>query len=285
MSRILVTGSRGLLGREVVAAARAAGHEVHGLARSEAEPCDLTDAAAVRTLVGRLQPELVIHAGAWTDVDGCELDPGRAHAVNADGTVHVRSAADLVGAHVVLLSTDHVFDGAKDEGYVEDDPTAPCSAYGRSKAAAEEALGSVHTVVRTSWLAGRHGTGFVQAILRRGASGEPFPVVEDQVGHPTLTACLAPALLQLGLQRSAGTYHVTNAGAVSRLTLARATLAAAGLDPDLVEAIRTADLDPPRPAPRPANAVLVDTRLAAAGIAPLPHHGEPLARLVAALVG
>lgn len=284
MSRVLVTGSRGLLGREVVAVGRAAGHEVHGLSRTEAEPCDLTDAAAVRALVGRVAPELVVHAGAWTDVDGCELDPARAHAVNADGTAHVRAAADRVGAHVVLLSTDHVFAGDRRRPHVEDDPTDPRSAYGRSKVAAEEAVGPDHTVVRTSWLVG-HGPGFVPAVLRRGAAGRPFPVVDDQVGHPTLTACLAPALLQLGLRRRSGTFHVTNAGAVSRWALARAALAAAGLDPDLAVAIGTAALDPPPPAPRPANAVLADTRLAAAGIAPLPHHGEPLARLVADLVG
>lgn len=280
MTRLLVTGSTGQLGRELVPLARQAGLEVGGLARTDAHPCDLTDRVAVADRVRSFAPDLVVHAGAWTDVDGCERDPARALAVNARGTQAVVTAAEAVGAHVVLLSTDHVFAGDGDDPHREGDERNPQSWYGRSKRDAEDALGPDHAVVRTSWLSGVHGHGFVQVVLERAVTGQPLRVVDDQIGHPTLVADLAPVVLQLARDRRSGAYHVTNDGTTSWWGLAREVVEAAGLDPEVVVPIRTDELDPPRPAPRPANAVLGDTRLRSVGIDPLPDFRRSLRTLV-----
>lgn len=281
--RVLVTGSAGQLGTELVLTATAAGHEVVGLARTGPDPCDLTDRAAVAAFVARHRPDVVLHSGAWTAVDACEADPGRAFAVNRDGTRHVVDAADEVGAHVVYVSTDYVFDGTKDGPYTEDDTPAPASVYGRSKLAGEEVLAGRHTIARTSWVCGAHGPNMVKTILRLADGPDRLRFVDDQVGHPSLTASIAPVLLRLATERRAGTFHVTNQGAVSWYGFAREVLAAAGHDPQRVSPVATADLDPPRPAPRPANSVLDNAALRAAGIEPAGDFRAPLAALVAVL--
>lgn len=283
MTRILVTGANGQLGQDLVAAARAGEHEVTGVSRSSETSCDITDRSAVTALVARLAPELIIHAAAWTAVDDCEADPERAVAVNQEGTRNVGDAADGIGAHVVYVSTDYVFDGTKATPYAEDDPTNPLSAYGRSKLGGEQALGTHHTIARTSWVCGAHGPNMVKTILRLAAAQPELRFVDDQVGHPSFTADLAPALIELGLLRAPGPFHVTNTGAVSWHGFAQAVLAAAGQDPARVHPVHTVDLTPPRPAPRPANSVLADHRRGPLGLAPLRPYAEPLAELVAQL--
>lgn len=280
MTRVLVTGSAGQLGRQVVLDARAAGHLVAGLGRQEPEPCDLTDERGVRALVTAFAPDLIVHAGAWTAVDACEADPARAHEVNALGTRHVVRAAAEVGAHVVYVSTDFVFDGTKTTPYTETDAVNPLSAYGRSKLAGEREMDPGHTIARTSWVCGAYGPNMVRTVLRLAAEHAELRFVHDQVGHPTFTADLSPALLHLGERRAAGTFHVTNQGAVSWYELAGEVLAAAGLDPDRVRPIASTDLEPARPAPRPANSVLDNAALRAAGFAELAHHRIPLQDLV-----
>ena len=280
MSRLLVTGSTGQLGREVLDVAQAARHHVTGLSSSEADPCDLTNRAAVMRLVERSRPDLIIHAGAWTAVDACESDPERAFAVNAEGTRNLVDAADEVGAHVVYVSTDYVFDGTKESPYVETDETNPTSVYGRSKLAGESVLGPDHTIVRTSWVCGRHGANMVRTILRLAGQPGDLRFVDDQIGHPTFTADLAPTLLELGRRRAGGIWHGTNQGAVSWYEFAREVLVAGGHDPDRVHPVATADLQPPRPAPRPANSVLDNAALRAAGMAAIPHFRGALQDLV-----
>lgn len=283
MNTVVVTGSTGLVGREVVRAATARGHRVVGLSRTESAPTDLTDAAAVARLVADAAPDLIVHAGAWADVDGCELDPQRARAVNVDGTRNVVAAADAIDAHVVLLSTDLVFDGTKAGPYDEADPTHPISVYGATKLEAEHEVGTRHTVVRTSWVCGDPGTDMVHTVLALARTDRPLRFVTDQVGRPTFTDDLAPVILDLGADRVGGIWHVTNQGALSWFELAREVLLAAGLDPDRVEPITTAELDPPRPARRPANSMLDDAALRAAGRPRLPHFRPSLTRLVAHL--
>jgi dTDP-4-dehydrorhamnose reductase len=282
VSRIVVTGSAGQLGRQLVLDAVAAGHEVVGLGRHEPEPVDLTDAEAVARAVRRAAPDAIVHAAAWTAVDDCEHDPRRAEAVNAAGTRHVVDAARFVDAHVVYVSTDYVFDGTKPTPYVETDPTNPLSVYGRTKLAGEQQLAPHHTVARTSWLCGAHGPNMVRTILRLAAEQHELRFVDDQVGHPTFTADLAPVLLALATRREPGTFHVTNQGATSWYGFARDVLAAAGLDPDRVRPVATADL-PARAAPRPANSVLDNAALRAIGLDELPHHRTALSDLVAHL--
>ena len=287
MTRLLVTGSRGQLGVDLVAEARRRGWSVDGLSRTDpGHPCDITDPAAVRDLVARVRPDVVVHAAAWTDVDGCELDPGRAHAINVAGTRHVADAAAEVGARTLLLSTDYVFDGDATEPYQEADPPRPRSVYGRTKAEAEEVVlaRATGTVVRTSWLSGRHGRNIAKTVLARGLAGEPMRFVTDQVGNPTLAAGLAAAIADLVAEPLEGVVHVTHQGPASWFELAREVLDAAGLPTTLVAPIPTAQLDPPRPAPRPAYAVLGPGRLVAEGRAVLPDHRGPLAELVAELL-
>ncbi len=283
MTRILITGRSGMLGREVEGAARTQGHEVHGLDRTGPDPCDITDAGAVHRRVAAVSPALIIHTAAWTAVDACETDPERADAVNGGGTAHVARAAEAVGAHLVHVSTDYVFDGTKGAPYEEDDEPRPRSAYGRSKLLGEQAVGPSHAVVRTSWLYGPVAPSIVATILRQLGGSAPLRFVDDQIGNPTSATDLAGALLDLGLGGASGTWHVTNRGSASWWQLAREVARAAGEDPDRIHPIATADLDPPRAAIRPADSRLADDRWTRSGRAPLPDFRTTLERTVASL--
>jgi dTDP-4-dehydrorhamnose reductase len=276
--RILVTGAGGQLGSELIDAF--ADHQVLGPPR---ERLDVADREAVLALVTTERPTVIVHAGAWTAVDACETDPDRALRVNALGTRHVAEAARRVGAHVCYVSTDYVFDGTKPEPYVEWDTPNPRSVYGRSKLGGERELTPGSTIVRTSWVVGRHGQNMVKTILRLAAQADHVSFVTDQRGNPTFTEDLAQAIRRLVLERRPGIFHVTNQGSVSWFEFAVAVFQAANLDPKRVRPITTAELDPPRPAPRPANSVLDNAALRLSGLPPLDDFRDPLARLVAAL--
>ncbi|HYL50763.1 MAG TPA: dTDP-4-dehydrorhamnose reductase [Acidimicrobiia bacterium] len=269
--RVVVTGSNGQVGLEV--AERAGG----GIGSA-----DVTSTDAMREHITSAAPDVVVHCAAYTDVDGCELDPDRAMHVNADGVRTVVEAADACGAFVVAVSTDYVFDGSKPSPYVESDQTHPLSEYGRSKLAGEQAVDlDRHAVVRTSWVCGRVGRNMVKTILRLMREDVPMRFVDDQRGHPTIAADLAVGLLKIAEGRRAGLWHVTNQGAVSWYEFAREVVKAGGGDPSRVEPITTAELQPPRPAPRPANSVLASERLTPGEL--LPDFRESLPGLVRAL--
>lgn len=276
--KVLVTGSAGQLGTEVVVAARDRGHEVVGVDRAAA---DLTDPQAVRDLVVALRPDAVVHTAAFTRVDECEDRRDLAFAVNADAVRHVAEAASLVGAHLVHVSTDYVFDGTRSGPYTEVDEPSPLSVYGASKLAGEQAAGPTATIARTSWLAGRHGTNVVRTVLRLAAEQPTLRFVTDQVGRPTFVADLAPRLVLLAEARVPGIVHTTNARAVSWWEFAREVMESAGLDPDRVEPVTTAELDPAPRAPRPANSELDDPVWRSLGLGPVRDHREPLDELVA----
>jgi dTDP-4-dehydrorhamnose reductase len=256
--RVLVTGAAGMLGADVVGAAAAAGHEAIALARAD---LDVADAGAVRRAFAHARPDAVINCAAWTDVDGAEAAEEAATAVNGAGAGHVAAAAAAAGAHLVHVSTDYVFDGRAREPYTEDGPTRPESAYGRSKLAGERAVVAAapgaHAIVRASWLFGPHGGNFVDTMLRLGRERDAVTVVDDQVGCPTYTGHLAPALLTVAERRLAGVLHVAGAGACSWWELARAAFTGAGIACE-VRRGSTAELG--RPAPRPAFSVLASTR-------------------------
>ncbi|MGH9181073.1 MAG: dTDP-4-dehydrorhamnose reductase [Acidimicrobiales bacterium] len=277
MSRTFVTGASGQLGRELVPALTDIGHEVTAV---DQDDLDVGDRDQVLQLVGAVRPDTVVHAAAWTDVDGCQTDPDRAFRVNALGTRHVAGAARGAGARVLYLSSDYVFDGRAGRALHEWDAPNPLSVYGRSKLAGEQVLGPDDTVVRTSWLCGRHGRNFVKTVLDRCGRGEFLTVVDDQHGMPTFADDLAAMIARLVSARLPGTFHVTNQGPTTWFQLARDTLAAAGLDTGLVQPVTTADLDPPRPAPRPAYSVLDNAALRLSGLPLLADHHEPLERLV-----
>jgi dTDP-4-dehydrorhamnose reductase len=255
--RLLVTGAAGMLGRDVVAAAGDAGHEVAALARAD---LDITDADAVKAAVHAARPDAVINCAAWTDVDGAEADEAGATAVNGNGAGHLAAAADQAGAHLVHVSSDYVFDGEAREPYREDAATGPRSAYGRSKLAGEQAVAAATeraAIVRASWLFGPHGKNFVDTMRRVGAERDEVAVVDDQVGCPTYTGHLAPALVRIAEQRLTGVLHVAGGGRCSWFDLAVATFEEAGLK-TRVRPQSTADVG--RPAPRPAFSALASTR-------------------------
>lgn len=284
--RILVTGAGGQLGTDLLRAAT--GHPHHEVTAATHDRLDVGDRDAVLAAVGQLMPDLIVHAGAWTAVDACESDPDRAWRDNALGCRHVAEAARSVGAHVVAVSTDYVFDGSSPDPYAEWDRPNPQSVYGRSKLGGEreilEGLPGA-AVVRTSWVCSAHGNNMVKTVLRLAAAGGRLRFVDDQHGCPTFTEDLAGLLLALGVARRPGIFHITNQGPTTWYRFARDVVAAGGLDPAMVEPISTSDLQPPRPAPRPANSVLDNAALRASGIPLLSDHHEPLDRTVKALVG
>ncbi len=273
--RVLVTGAGGQLGRELVDA-----FSVHDVVSCDHATLDVGDRDGVLAAVTGVHPDVIVHAAAWTDVDGCERDPDRAWRVTPLGPRPVAQAAQLVDARVCYVSTDYVFDGAGGRPYTEWDPTHPLSMYGRSKLGGETEVRTDDTVVRTSWVCGRHGRNFVRTVVDRATRGLELKVVDDQHGCLTLASDLAGMIRRLVVERRPGLFHVTNQGPTTWYRLARDAVAIAGLDPDLVRPILTKDLDPPRAAVRPPSAVLDNAALRLSDIALLPHHTDALERLV-----
>ncbi len=307
--RVLVTGGDGQLGRDLRDVM--AGRVPDGGAGPDGQPAaailppvsegafdvlstdidtlDVADRSAVRAAMDGFRPDLVLHGGAFTAVDACESDIDTAFAVNALGTRNVAEAAVGVGAHLVYVSTDYVFDGTAPRPYDEWDAPSPQSVYGRSKLGGEievRGIGAASaTIVRTAWVSGAHGANMVKTVLRLAAGNPAGPLrfVDDQRGCPTFTADLSRAIVRLALDRRPGTFHVTNQGETTWYGFARATLAAAGLEPGVVEPIATSELDPPRPAPRPANSRLDNAALRLSGLPLLPAWSDALERLVRSL--
>ena len=283
--RVLVTGAGGQLGTDLVD--HLSGRPGLDTVGVDHAALDVTNRAAVRTAVEQIHPRWIIHTAAWTAVDACESDPERAFAVNAYGVRNVAEAARVAGAHLSVISTDYVFDGTLDRPYDEWDRPDPRSVYGRSKLGGEQEAGPGTTVVRTSWLFGAHGPNMVRTVVglarKAEAARTPLRFVDDQRGCPTGCDDLAPMVADLTLSRCPGVFHVTNSGPTSWFALARDVVAAAGFDPGLIEPITTAQLDPPRPAPRPANSVLDNRALRLSGRDELPDWHEPMERLVKVL--
>jgi dTDP-4-dehydrorhamnose reductase len=255
--RLLVCGANGMLGTDVVRAAGLAGHEVVAAGHAELDVCD---AEAVRERIAQERPGAVVNCAAWTDVDGAEADPEGALAVNRDGARNVAAAAAAVGAPVLYVSTDYVFDGTKEGAYVESDPVAPLSAYGKSKLAGEEATAAVnarHWIVRTSWLFGTAGRNFVETMLRLCAERGEVTVVDDQVGCPTYTPHLADAIVRLVEGEAWGVHHVSGSGSCSWFEFAREIFRQAGADCRVTPCTTE---ETGRPAPRPRNSVLASER-------------------------
>jgi dTDP-4-dehydrorhamnose reductase len=254
--RVLITGAGGQLGRALTEVFRE--EDVVALTRDDWDVSFPAPAALEA-------PDLVLHAAAWTDVDGAESHPQEAAAVNVGGT---RNVAELA-APLVYFSTDYVFDGRKREPYVESDGPSPLSAYGRSKLHGEGAAGEGAWIVRSSWLFGSTGDNFVRTMLRLGAARDEVAVVDDQHGCPTYVGHLAAAVRQL-VELPAGVWHVAAAGECTWAEFAEAIFAEAGL-PCCVRRISTAELG--RPAPRPPYSVLRSEKTDAPQ---LPHWREGL---------
>lgn len=255
--KVLIAGAGGMLGRDLVLAAENAGHEVVGLGRLE---LDVTAADAVTAKLELERPDVVVNCAAWTDVDGAEGAEDAAMAVNGRGAGNVAAAAAAVGAAVVYVSSDYVFDGAKGDPYVETDQPAPLSAYGRTKLAGEEATAAAnkrHFVVRSSWLFGIGGSNFVETMLRLAASQNEVLVVRDQVGSPTYTWHLAYGIVRLIEGIEFGIHHMAADGACSWYDFAREIFEQAKVE-CMVLSATTEMLG--RPAPRPPCSALVSQR-------------------------
>jgi len=273
VTRWLVTGAGGMLGRDLVSVLSAGVHDVTAARRAD---LDITDPTAVKAAVAG--HDVVVNAAAWTDVDGAEADEAAATAVNGTGTRHIAAACAATGARLLHVSTDYVFPGDATAPYPEDAPTDPVNGYGRSKLAGEVAvrdlLPDTGYIVRTAWLYGAHGPNFVATMLRLAQSRDIVDVVDDQRGQPTWSFALAEQLVRLGLAAvdgtaRAGAYHGTASGETTWFGLARAVFEEAGLNPARVHPTTSDKFV--RPARRPAFSVLGHDRWAAAGLAPLPH--------------
>ena len=275
--RVLITGAGGQLGRDLVDAF--SGDEVTACDHAA---LDVSDRDAVLAATFGVQPDVVVHAAAWTAVDACESDPAKAFRVNALGTRHVAEAGRRTGAHVVYVSTDYVFDGRADDPYREWDATNPQSVYGSSKLGGEAEIGPAGTIVRTAWVCGAHGNNFVRTMLRLAGERDGWGVVNDQRGCPSFTPDVAATIRRLAVDRRPGIFHVTNQGATTWFDLAREVLELGGFDPQKVQPISTADYG--APAPRPANSVLENAALRESGLPLLPDYRESLERLVKELV-
>lgn len=281
MAKVLLTGAGGQLGTDVVAAASR--HRDIELAAFSRSDLDITNDEAVAETFAEVQPDVVIHAAAYTAVDDCESNEDLAHSVNSTGTANVVRAARKENARVIYVSTDYVFDGSKPEPYLESDVPNPTSVYGASKLAGERhvaELGEDGLVVRTSWVCGSHGSNMVKTIMRAADAYPQLTFVDDQVGKPTFTADLADALLTLASRQDHGIMHVTNEGVVSWFEFCQRVLTEMGRDSSQVVPCTTSELQPPRPAPRPANSVLANTRFAELGLPLLRDFAEPLSETV-----
>ena len=259
--RVLLTGAHGQLGTDL--ARLLTDDEVHS---TDLAHLDISDRVAVATLVRELRPEWIINVAAFNDVDGAESAQAQAFAVNAHGPGNLADAAAAVGAGIVHISSDFVFDGTKGSPYTEDDQPNPLSVYGRSKYDGDlRVLNSKASaiVLRTAWLYGMHGKNFVKAILERAKDGRPLDVVSDQVGSPTYTRDLADAITRVIRTPARGLFHVTNAGACSRFEFAKAIVRGR------VEVRPIPTAESGRRARRPGNAPLASVRWEKAGFPPL----------------
>jgi len=259
-----------MLGTDVVAALG----KDHKVIAKDIEDFDIRDLSATARAIEKASPEAVIHLAAFADVEACEDRREFAYQCNAEGTLHVALGAKAIGARVIYISTDYVFDGTKREPYLEGDEANPINAYGLSKLMGERNLAETtgnHLVVRTSWLFGPNGRNFIDTMVARARSGAQLRVVNDQRGCPTYTGHLAggiKAALERGLK---GILHMTNSGDTTWYDLARHALALAGIKSDIEPVPASAY---PTKARRPAYSVLGSAVMAESGIAALPAWSE-----------
>ena len=261
MKRVAVVGAKGMLAHDLLEVLEpsmgADGIEVW---TEDLPEFDITDDEAVKRFVAKCRPEVIINCAAYTDVDGCETHREQAMAVNATGVGNLARAANAVGAKLVHVSTDFVFDGIKDGAYREEDPAAPLSVYGTSKLEGERQAQQArdHIIVRTAWLFGVAGKCFPKAILKQARAGKPLRVVDDQRGSPTHALDLAEAMWKLVEADAHGTFHAAGSGSCTWFEFAEEICRQSGLRVE-IEPIESQELA--RPARRPANSVLDSSRL------------------------
>lgn len=271
--KILITGSNGMLGTDLSALLAEDNHIVGVDITDPPDPermphsfhkASITDAARMMEVMEEETPELVIHTAAWADVDGCEKEPKKAEEVNTKGTFNTAKAAARVGAPMIFISTDFVFNGKKTTPYSETDTPDPISVYGRTKYEAERELESImgsYVILRISWLFGRNGKNFVNTIISKAGFQNKISVVNDQTGSPTYTKDISQAirkLLETDLSSRRDIFHVSNSGSCSWYEFAKRILEVKGIKRVKVEPVSSKDLA--RPAARPPFSVLDNTK-------------------------
>lgn len=276
--KVLVTGAGGLVGRAVIEHCNSAGDEVLPY---DHRSLDIGNASRVFETLQNEKAEVVINCAAWTNVDGCELDPAHAYAANADGPENLANACRQVDAGLITISTDYVFDGRKEGFYTQRDKPNPESVYGKAKLDGERRAQSAWArtiVVRSGFIFGPGGKNFLSTVVDRSRRGEPLSVINDSYGTPTYSHDLAARLRELAELDQPGVFHVVNEGpGVSYEEFARAALSAAGCEVNL-RTVRTEDLK--RPALRPRNSRLKCVLSAALGLKPLPNWHDSLIKFV-----
>ena len=276
MTRVLVTGGNGQVGRSITDLLGDQRFQHLTVSVADRATCDITNPDAVRRAIERFNPSVIVNTAAYTAVDASETDEAAAMLVNCDGVAHL---AAQTGRRLIHLSTDYVFDGSKDGWYTESDPVAPLGVYGTSKWQGEQAARTNpdHLILRTAWVYAAHGHNFVKTMLRLGAERGNLRVVADQIGCPTSAHDIADAILRLVDIDATGTYHMAGASQATWHELATATFELAELDV-AVEAIGTAEN--PTPALRPANSRLDSTALASATHVRLPSWQDSLPAVI-----
>ena len=263
---ILVVGANGMLGQDLMSLLGERGRGV------DLPDIDITDMVSVQQVLTALKPKVVINCAAYTDVDGCETNTETAMQVNGEGVAFLGLVTRAIGAKLVQVSTDYVFDGSKGSPYKEDDLQQPLNIYGESKLAGElnVDINPDNLLVRTQWLYGLHGKNFVETMLKLGQEKTELTVVDDQIGSPTWTMDLARGIIALIDKDCCGTYHCANSGHTSWNGFAKAIFGEAGL-PVQVLPMTTEQLN--RPARRPLYSTLDCSKLTAdTGFEPQPWH-------------
>jgi dTDP-4-dehydrorhamnose reductase len=279
--KVMVTGASGLVGRAVVADCTSQGERVAAL---DHRALDIADESQVNAVFDRERPDVVINCGAWTDVDACELDPERAQSVNARGPELLALGSRSVGALLITISTDYVFDGEKDGFYTQRDQPNPQSVYAVSKLDGErraQIAWARTIIVRSGYIFGAGGKNFLSSVVERARRGERLRAINDAFGTPTYAPDLARQLHHLAQLDLPGIYHVVNAGEGATFeSFARSAFAIANLDPGLLESVSLDALQ--RPAPRPRNSRLRCLLSEAIGLDPLPFWEDALRDFVTA---
>jgi dTDP-4-dehydrorhamnose reductase len=296
VTRVLVTGSAGQVGVDLVdtlsGATPPGGDEgflpdgqrvgsdefaVLGLTRHD---LDITDRDALSRALSASRPDVIVNLAAYTQVDRAETERDVCFNVNAVATESLSLCAQDVGAHLITISTDYVFDGEKGEGYVEDDNTSPLNVYGASKRAGELSCNVADTIVRTSWVMGVRGKNVIHVIAERATSGETVRFVDDQMGTATMASDLARALVTLIRVRPGGVWHVANTGATTWCDIAKFVGASLGRGDEFVTAIATGDLDPAPLATRPRRSDLIVQKWIDGGWMALPEWRDGITRML-----
>ncbi|MEH7095079.1 dTDP-4-dehydrorhamnose reductase [Neobacillus vireti] len=280
--KVVVTGVKGQLGYDLEKQLTARNHQVFGIDRTQ---LDITDEQAVKAYIESVNPDAVLHCAAYTNVDAAEEDKETAYNVNALGAKYLAEAASKVGAKMVYVSTDYVFDGTASEPYEVDHPTHPLGVYGETKFAGEEFVKMSldrYFIVRTAWVFGINGNNFVKTMLRLAEERDELGVVHDQVGSPTYTVDLARFMIDLVESDQYGVYHATNEGVCSWYEFAVEIFNQAGVN---VKVNPLTSEQFPRPAARPKYSVLSKKKIMDQGFTPLPNWKEALSAYLREIKG